>query len=189
MTPADFDWSAPTDRMLAALALGRRCAERGGLGEIEMAEWVLTATESLWYLQAAAWADDPPAELLHDPTSRAMFARAMALVVRIVDLGYDDEVRQWWYLRRIWPSDADAAVGMLLLMDAATMLERMREIPIWPKDVPREHAQPGFLVASAGFWVFFSVVCGPRWRQRFAAMVSGSQMARRIRFTPGRRRR
>jgi hypothetical protein len=67
------------------------------------------------------------------------------------------------------------------------MLERMKEITIWPKDVPRAYAQPGFLTVSAGFWVFISTVCGPRWRQRYEAMLRAAHEAKRLRIGPERR--
>lgn len=177
--------------MVAGVRMARRCAERGGLTETMFAEWLISAPESLWYLQAADWANNPP-DILKDERARIVFRQGCELIVKIVDLGYDEASGEWWSLRKLWPTDADASVGILILMDTATMLEQLKDIPIWPEEAKqmdgllRAYYQPSFLIASAGFWVFFSLVCGPRWRQRFAAMM---QATKAVRFEPTRTRR
>jgi hypothetical protein len=181
------NWSNPTPEMLAGVKLARQCSERGSMNETMFAEWVMDAKASLWYLQAADWAENPP-DLLTDEPTREAFKQECKAVTDIVDLGYDPETQRWWSLRKLWPSDADARMGILMLMDLGTMLEKMKDIPIWPKDIPREYAQPGFLMVSAGFFVFISTICGPRWRQQYGAMVKAAEQAKRLKIGGGRRR-
>jgi hypothetical protein len=175
------DWNNPTPQMLAGVKLARLCSERGGMNETTFAEWVIGARASLWYLQALEWSDDPPA-LLTDPRARQFFQAGMQAVVRIVDYGYDDADGRWWPLDKVWPDQGERDAATLVMMDAASLLERMKDVPIWPKDIPREYAQPGFLAVSAGFWPFFSTVLGPRWRQRYLSMIAAMREARRITF-------
>lgn len=164
------DWGHPTVEMLAALRLARRCAARHGLTEIQTAEWIMDAHASLWYLQAAAWADEPPRDVVEDV--RPFFQAGCRYVVQVVDLGYDAEARAWWPHRKLWPAEAEWGGVLLVLMDLGLVMRRLSE---------RQDA-----IVSAGFGIFLSIVCGPRWAQRRRAMVAATEQ--RVGFPPRRGR-
>jgi len=184
-----MDWSRPTPEMLAALKVAKRCAAKHGLSEIETAEGVMEAHASLWYLQAARWADEPPQAVSEQ--ARPFFQAGCRAIVQIVDLGYDTETGTWWPLRKLWPSEADWGSTLLGLMDLGLMLKRLPQVAIWPEgtydmDVVLGVAAPGFTAVSAGFGIFLSIVCGPRWEQRYRAMLRAVE--RQVKLPPARRR-
>lgn len=163
------DWLHPSPEMAAALALARRCTDRGGLGLADVAEWVMAAGSSLWYFQAAAWAEGPPPDL--GQPEAAAFAGGCAVAVRIVDLGYDAAEGRWWPVRSLYPTEDTWAGATLALMDFGWLLGRVQ-------------APPG---VADDLELFLSIICGPRWQQRHAAMLRAQEQAGRLRL-PRRRR-
>lgn len=185
-----MNWREPTREMLAALALAKQCANKGGLSEIQLAEWIMTAKESLWYFQAMRWKDQAPTEVAAD--SRRMFREGCLLVTRIVDLGYDAERGQWWPIRKLFESEDEWGGAMLVLMDLGMMMKRLPDVASYPEGTHREEVilgtvQRGFPVVSAGFQVFVSMMCGPRWERQYEAMMKAMEQAQRL--GTGRRRR
>lgn len=181
-------WVRPTPEMRAALRLARQCAARHGLTEIQTAEWVMEAHASLWYLQASTWAEQPPAAVVD--TARPVFQQGCRAIVQIVDLGYDGATDQWWPLRTLWPGEAEWGEVQLVLMDTGLMLKRLPDVALWPAGTYEEEvllgtAQRAFTAVSAGFGIFLSIVCGPRWEQRFRAMMLA--LRQRPGFPPPRR--
>lgn len=186
MTPQA--WGQPSAEMLAALRLARHCAARHGLSEIQTAEWIMDAHASLWYLQASTWAEDPPAAVVE--ASRPVFQQGCRYIVQIVDLGYDRTQGMWWPIRTVWPSEAEWGGVLLILMDTGLMLKRLPDVASWSEGTYAEEVVLGtavraFTAVSAGFGIFMSIVCGPRWEQRFRAMVQAAQQ--RPGFPPPRR--
>lgn len=159
-----MDWSNPTQEQLAAIRLAKLTTDRSGLTEVELAEFIITAAESLWYLQASTWADTPPEGIAED--SLAYFQEGCKLVTQIVDLGYDEQRHIWWPLFQLWPDEQAQAMGVLRLMDLGVMMERLPDVGI-----KMEHGEKGFNVVSRGFVVLVGVVCGVRWRQRYNALL------------------
>lgn len=161
-----MNWKEPTAEMTAAFWMARRVPLRKfGLNQIQFAEWVLSAKESLWYLQATQWAEQAPTAVGTD--SKEAFKRACALVVKIVDLGYDAERGQWWPLRALFETEDEWAIATLRLMDLGIMMQRLPDVAEYPDNITREEkilgtVVPGFTIVSAGFQVFVSLMRGPQ---------------------------
>jgi hypothetical protein len=165
-----MDWAHPTEEMLAALLLGRQCGRqhRGGLSETQLAEWIMTAKDSLWYFQARRWAEQAPSAVAAD--SKAIFQAGCKLLLRIVDSGYDPEMKTWWNLRTLFDGQDAWAAAMLVLMDLGVMTKRL----------PNVHEHGGFTTTSAGFGVFAGIVCGPQWERQYQAMSQAMSQAKRL---------
>jgi hypothetical protein len=177
------NWAEPTEEMMAALGLARRCSNRAGLTETQLAEWIITARESLWYFQARRWAEDPPSAV-HE-TARPMFQMGCKLLLKIVDLGYDPERKQWWPVQKLFDGEDERGGAMLVLMDFGTMTKRLPDVAEWPEgtydhEVILGTVQRGFTTTSAGFQVFVSMMCGPQWERRYAAMMTAMEQAKRL---------
>jgi hypothetical protein len=162
------DWEQPTPEMQAALQLARRCTDRRGLSQADAAERIMTASSSLWYLQAGAWAEDAPPEV--EARLRPLFQEGCATIVRIVDLGYDVQAGRWWPVRALYPTEDSWAGALLTLMDTGMLLKYlpyvMRETPGDVFDGP---------ALANGFGLFLNIICGPRWEQRHRAMLQAAR--------------
>jgi len=180
-----MNWGTPTEEMLAALTLARRCGRkhRGGLNEIQLAELIMGAKESLWYLQAQGWAKMAPTAVAE--SSRPMFQTGCATVVRIVDSGYDPEIKQWWNVRKLYSTEDQWVIAMMVLMDLGAMTQRLPNVAEWPEGTTREEVvlgtvQRGFTVVSGGFQIFVDLMCGPQWERQYEAMVQAVHEGKRL---------
>jgi hypothetical protein len=169
-----MNWRDPSPEMLAALRLMRRAPFKGGMSAVQAAEWVMMAKESLWYLQAARWIESPPLGV--DERSRPFFRAGCALLVEIVDLGYDADLDEWWPVRKLWPTDNDFMAPLLTLMDLGVMVKRLPNVGMRV----RGYDGPVFPVVSSGFLVFVGLICGPRWEQRYESLLTATATARRF---------
>lgn len=151
----DFTWKEPTERQIKALeyvynalgikhqelpngithhmlvsqrAMGRALAVDAGVydgfvhkqTEYDLAELMLLSDKSLWYTQAKSWAEKKP------DFAPITWQAACKFIVRIIDLGYDEENKTWWNLEKLNLSQSQLQFQYLLLMDLANMLKQIR---------------------------------------------------------------
>jgi hypothetical protein len=155
--------------MQAALQLARRCTDRRGLSTAEVAEWIMAASSSLWYLQAGAWADAAPSEV--EAKLRPLFQEGCGIIVRIVDLGYDVQAGRYWPVRALYPTEDTWAGALLTLMDTGRLL---KYLPYVMRRAPDEVFDAPSL--ANGFGRFLNIICGPRWEQRHRAMLQAARL-------------
>lgn len=175
-----IDWKSPTTEMLAAVALARQCSARGGLNEVGIAEMIIGAKESLWYLQASEWAESAPSGV--EGRSAEFFKVGCQTIVKIVDLGYDAASNRWWNLKRLYPDETDWHAAQIVLMDTGAMLGRLPNVAL-----PSGGDVPAFTIVSGGFSVFLSIVLGPRWEKRYEAIMAAMQQGARLKSGARRR--
>jgi hypothetical protein len=143
-----FDWASAEGSAALALAQSRKPRNTT---DFQAAEMILLAKDMLFYTQARLWSEDGPVGVKVPPT----FTQAAQYIVRIVDLGYNAEHKQWWYMGD-WP-EAERRESVLLLMDFGLMLKQLR--------------QNTFVVAAASFDVFLDIVLGRNWERRYAQFL------------------
>jgi hypothetical protein len=161
MIEYDMTWTKPSKAQEAALrlAMERRLKK---LTEFEVAAVICLSQGSLWHIQAKNWMTNPP--LPPGPTAD-VWKEACGVIVEIVDWGYNDQNDLWWDLRG-W-TEEQRARNMLILMDFGIML--------------KQYQHQSLVVVSSCFQVFFDIVCGKNWENKFRKFLKKTETALKTR--------
>jgi hypothetical protein len=145
--------------MVTHTAIGRSLAVDAGIyhgaafviDEYDIAENIITAKDSLWYVQAQKWITKPPCEVPETFTAACQF------IVDVVNLGYADNV--WWDLSKM--DAGKVAMGRLLTLDLLQMIRQIRHNSL--------------IVISRGFELFAQIVCDKAWRDKVRKVARATQ--------------
>lgn len=132
-----IDWNSAEAREALRLA---QIQKPRNVTDLQAAELMLIAKESLWYFQLGRWLETPP-EVLAE-ASKPVFSIACKILMDIVDAGW-----------KMPEEKGEAMTAIIVLMDFGEMLHTLRD-------------RFNYLI-PASFDVVLDIVLGVRWEWRY----------------------
>ncbi len=145
--------STADSKALALARLAVACPVEGKT-EVQIMEFIKTAHESEWYLQAKAWFENRP-DFATDHRVRDLFDRACQFIVKVVEYGYDGD--RWWSLLKMIEDERESLVEFIIL--ASFTQQVVWEIKTW------DHRMDGFNT-------FTEIFLGPHWGSSYRDMTT-----------------
>jgi hypothetical protein len=138
-----------------ALEIGK--AVKADVSPTAVADFILTAQNSMWMLQCRRWAEKPP--MSKEKMSMDIFQEGAKMIIEIVDRGYDETSKTWWKVDKQTDSHKLLSMCDMILMVHAMGFKFSKEYR-------------NFVLY--GFQLFADILMGYGWEARFRAAVRGA---------------
>lgn len=165
----------------AALALSmmqvketRRFGENGpeGLTHFDVAELIMGAKHGLFYSQLQGWAASEhgiPPHVPEDVKVREWVKNGVSYLIAILESGFNEEHRQWWYLPALWGTERGEHFTRAMCI---TLLG------VHLKDLSN---QTTYLVPASA-WVILDIILGEGWYERALSRFTKAKNRNKRRF-------
>lgn len=123
--------------------------------DFDIARFIMTAQSLKFFTYAQRWAQSPP--IVARPT---LFQSVCAMIVDVIETGYDPEAQSWWVLGKNFKQVSVAQMNLALF---GQMIDSMNGKDLEWLEVKKE------------FFAFLEINCGLGWRKLATQLQAVSQ--------------